>query len=61
MKTIEIPAPKFDLYEEVVIFWNERELPGKIVKRWLDLDKGFYWYQIHASDRLYPENVVVAR
>lgn len=60
MRTIEVSAPKFELYEEVIVFWDEREFSGKIVKRWLDLDDEVWWYQINSSARLYPQSALAA-
>jgi hypothetical protein len=32
-KSLEVPAPKFDLYELVTLYWNNREQPTRIVQR----------------------------
>ena len=37
-KTINIPAPEFELYERVNLSWNG-EHETKIVARWYDIDK----------------------
>ena len=54
--TVEIPAPQFDLYEFLTLYWNEQERTVKIVGRWFDLDEHLWWYKIHSSEVLYPEN-----
>jgi hypothetical protein len=38
MENINIPAPKFHLYEFVNLYWNEKTYSTKIVARWYDLD-----------------------
>lgn len=54
--TIQVQAPKFELYESVILYWNEREQVTQIVGRWHDLDDGSWWYKIQSSEKLYPEN-----
>lgn len=56
LPTIQVQAPKFELYESVVLYWNEREQVTQIVRRWLNLDDGGWWYKIQSSEQLYPEN-----
>lgn len=53
---IEIPAPRFDLYELLTLYWNEQERTVKVVRRWFDLEDNFWWYKIQGSEALYPEN-----
>lgn len=54
--TIEVPAPQFDLYEFLTLYWNEQELRVKVVRRWLDLEDNQWWYKVQGSEILYPEN-----
>ncbi len=54
--TIEISAPKFDLYEFLTLHWNEQERTVKVVRRWFDLDDNQWWYKVQNSEVLYPEN-----
>ncbi len=56
--TIEIPASKFDLYELVTLNLNEQERTVKVVRRWFNLEDNFWWYKIHSSEGLYPENAL---
>ncbi len=58
--TIEITAPKFDLYEFVTLYWNEQEQHTKVVRRWFDLEDDLWWYKIQGSEALYPENALAA-
>jgi hypothetical protein len=54
--TIEVPAPQFDLYEFLILYWNGQEQTVKLVRRWLDLEDNQWWYKIQGSEVLYPEN-----
>ena len=48
-KILEVPAPKFDLYELVTLYWNNREQPTRIVQRWLNIDESDqvgWWYKV---------------
>ena len=57
-KTINIPAPLFELYQRVNLSWNG-EHTTKIVARWYDIDKDDWWYKCsHQGDRFYPECVI---
>lgn len=53
---IQVSSPKFDLYGQVVLYWNEKEHSTTIVRRWLDLEDGCWWYKVRGSEQLYPEN-----
>lgn len=69
-KIIEIPAPRFELYEFLTLYWNEQERTVKVVGRWFNLDDDQWWYgifgennssqkmphRIQDSEVLYPEN-----
>ncbi|WP_009630411.1 hypothetical protein [Synechocystis sp. PCC 7509] len=59
--TIEIPAPQFDVYEFATLYWNEQERTVKVVRRWFDLEDNQWWYKIHDSEVLYPENAFSLR
>ena len=50
--TIEIPAPKFDHYEFLTLYWNEQERTVKVVGRWFDLTEHLWWYKIQESEVL---------
>ncbi|NJR63787.1 MAG: hypothetical protein HC769_36505 [Cyanobacteria bacterium CRU_2_1] len=63
-KILEVPAPKFDLYELVTLYWNNREQPTRIVQRWLNIDEsdqGGWWYKVAEDEQLYPESVFAPR
>ena len=62
--TIQIRAPKFELYELVTLHWNNQERSTKIVRRWLDIDDGGegYWYKVAGDDQqFYPEGALEPR
>ena len=58
--TIEISAPKFDLYELVTLNLNEQEQHTKVVRHWFDYEGDLWWYKIQGSEALYPENALTA-
>jgi hypothetical protein len=64
-KILEVPTPKFDLYELVTLYWNNREQPTRIVQRWLNIDEsdqGGWWYKVAEDEQqLYPESVLAPR
>ena len=53
---IQVRAPKFELYQLVVLYWNEQEHVTQIVRRWLDLEDGYWWYKVQELEQLYPED-----
>ena len=58
---IEVRAPKFELYQSVILFWNSQERPTYIVRRWFDLDDpagGYWWYKVTNDEQLYPEQAI---
>jgi hypothetical protein len=57
-KTVNIPAPKFGLYESVILDWNEREIPTSIVARWYDFDHRSWWYKVANDERFYSGDVL---
>ncbi len=59
--SIQIQAPKFELYELVTVNWNEQEQTVKVVRRWLDFEDEQWWYKIEGSERLYPESAFTVR
>ena len=61
MKNIDIPAPKFELYELVTLHWNSVTLQSNIVARWYDLDHQTWWYKIANDERFYPVDVLEHR
>ncbi len=60
--TITLEAPKFELYQSVILNWNEQSRRTQIVRRWLDLDDGeggYWWYKVAGDEsRMYPENAL---
>lgn len=54
---IQVRAPKFELYQQVILYWNRQEHLRQIVRRWLDLEDGCWWYKVQGSEPLYPEDV----
>ena len=61
MKNIDIPAPKFELYELVTLYWDSITLQSKIVARWYDLDHQTWWYKITNDDKFYSVDVLEHR
>ena len=61
--TIQIPAPKFDLYQLVIVYWNDQEHVTQTVRRWLDFDDGdgCWWYKVQGLEQLFPEDVIGPR
>jgi hypothetical protein len=60
-ETVNIPAPKFGLYESVILHWNEREIPTSIVARWYDFDHQSWWYKVSNDERFYSGDVLAPR
>jgi hypothetical protein len=60
-KTVNIPAPKFGLYESVNLYWNEREIATSIVARWYDFDHRLWWYKVSNDERFYGGDVLAPR
>lgn len=60
MNSIQLCAPKFELYQLVVVHWNDEQHATQVVRRWLDLDdgEGCWWYKVHNLERLFPEQVI---
>lgn len=46
MKTIQIPAPKFELHELVTLHWNGIEYPTRIVEASYRLGSAEWVYQV---------------
>jgi hypothetical protein len=61
MKNIDIPAPKFELYELVTLHWNSMASPSKIVARWYELDRQTWWYKIANDEKFYSIDVLEHR
>ncbi len=62
--SVQIRAPKFDLYEGVTLYWNSQERRTKVVQRWFNPDDGTagYWsYKVSEDERFYPEEVLEPR
>lgn len=59
---IEIPAPKFEQYESVLLDWNGRSQKVKSTRRYLDFDFGngepSWLYQLNGFEDLYSETVL---
>ncbi|GAC1456914.1 MAG: hypothetical protein NVS2B14_00280 [Chamaesiphon sp.] len=60
-KSIEIPAPRFDQYQFVTLYWNDEVRATKVVRRWYDFDDGYWWYVLNGDDRFYPGSVLEER
>ncbi len=60
-ETVNIPAPKFVLYESVNLHWNEREKATSIVARWYDFDDRTWWYKVANDERFYSGDVLAPR
>lgn len=58
---IQTKAPKFHLYEAVEVKWNSRYLATRVVRRWLDWDKGAWWYEVAGQPGQFPENALEGR
>ncbi len=58
MKNIDIPAPKFELHEFVILHWNNITSQSKIVARWYDLDHQTWWYKVANDDKFYSVDVL---
>lgn len=57
-KTVDIPAPEFEIYERVNLSWNG-EHETKIVARWYDYDKQQWWYKCqNQGERFYPQDLI---
>jgi hypothetical protein len=60
-ETVNIPAPKFGLYESINLYWNEREIATSIVARWYDFDHRSWWYKVSNDERFYSGDVLAPR
>jgi hypothetical protein len=60
-ETVNIPAPKFVLYESVNLHWNEREKATSIVARWYDFDDRSWWYRVSNDEQFYSGDVLAPR
>lgn len=59
-----VRAPKFELYQLVILHWNREARHTKIVRRFFDPDDGVdgtWVYLVSDNDRPYPEGVFEAR
>lgn len=50
---IEIPAPKFERHEIVLLCWNSTVRQTRIVARWYDFDNQTWQYKIANEDKFY--------
>jgi hypothetical protein len=60
MKTITVPAPRFDLYEAVSLYWDG-QWETQVVRRWLDYDdqSGSWWYEVKRFEgKRFPESAL---
>lgn len=58
---IEISAPKFNMYETVIVNWKGADYKGKIVRRLFDLnsvDQGCWLYNIGHLQTLFCEEAI---
>ena len=61
MNITEINSPLFELYESVILYWDNQQHKTKVVRRWFDFDDGdgCWWYELNGmGDRLYPESAI---
>lgn len=55
---VEVCAPKFELYQSVILYWNGEERPTRVVRRWSDLDDpagGYWWYKLTNDEQTLPQ------
>lgn len=55
---MNIPNPKFDLYESVTLHWNESDFSTKITKRLYDPDLEQWFYQVNI--RQFTQLVIIS-
>lgn len=58
---IEISAPKFNMYETVIVNWKGADYKGKIVRRMFDLNsvnQGYWLYNIGHLETLFSEEAI---
>lgn len=58
---IEIPAPKFDMYETVIVNWKGADYKGKIVRRLFNLnsvEQGCWLYNVGHLQTLFCEEAI---
>jgi hypothetical protein len=66
-KSIQIPAPMFELYEPVTLHWNGIEYPTRIVESSFRLSAHEWVYQVAQvsneidEERFFNESVLEAR
>ncbi|MBD2093559.1 hypothetical protein H6F90_00120 [Trichocoleus sp. FACHB-591] len=61
MEAINIPAPKFEQYELVTLYWNKEQHETRVVERYYNLDKEQWLYKVGDSDDLYTSDVLEPR
>lgn len=62
--SVQILAPKFELYELVTLYWNSQERRTLVVQRWFNPDdgtNGYWFYKVSEDDKFYPEEVLEPR
>lgn len=55
-KRVEIPAPKFDQYEDIWLLFQGQTHPSRVVKRMYDIDAGCWYYQVPNSKLWFIED-----
>lgn len=58
---LEIPAPLFDMYETVIVNWEDTDYKGKIVRRLYDMDsvgQGCWLYNVGDLQALFCEEAI---
>ena len=58
--TISIPAPKFELHQSVILYWNGAESDTRITERLFNLDDEVWLYQVAGSEKYYSSDVLDA-
>jgi len=61
-QTIEIRAPKFELYEIVHLEWNGKDYKAKITRQLFDNQDGLWLYELNGNNKkLFPEDAISDR
>jgi len=58
---IQVTPPRFELYEQVTLWWNGKSHATKIVQRWYNPDEECWLYRVNGSEALYSGDVLETR
>jgi hypothetical protein len=53
---LKIPAPKFELYEIVLLKWKRKKLSVRITACWFNIHQADFWYEIDGYATKFPES-----